>query len=349
MTQGAAVVIRADASTTIGMGHAMRCLALAQAFADECDGRSAFLMAGAPPPFAARAERDGATVTALAAAPGSGADAAETIALARAHGAGWVVADGYHLGSRYQEALVAAGARVLALDDHAHLDRYHADLLLNQNLGADAGAYRGRAPRSRLLVGPRYALLRREFRSFDLPPRPVPDVARRILVTLGGSDADDVSARVVAALAQVAEPLELVLLAGATNPNLASLERAAAAAPHPVELVVDALDMPRRMADADLAVTAAGTTSWELARVGTPQVAIVLADNQRAIARGLDAAGLAVSLGWHADLTQESIAAAAAALIHAAGRRGEMARRGRELIDGRGALRVLAAMGLAAG
>ena len=102
------------------------------------------------------------------------------------------------------------------------------------------------------------------------------------------------------------------------------------------------------MAWADLAVTAAGSTSWELARVGTPQVAIVLADNQRPVAQGLAAEGLAVSLGWHADLTPESIAGAVGALAGDAGRRGEMSRRGRELIDGRGACRVLAEMGLAA-
>jgi UDP-2,4-diacetamido-2,4,6-trideoxy-beta-L-altropyranose hydrolase len=348
VTVAPAVVFRADASTAIGMGHAMRCLALAQAFADQCGGRSAFLMADAPPAFAARALGEDATVTALGATPGTLEDAAETVALARLHGAGWVVADGYHLDGGYQRALVDAGVRVLALDDHAHLDGYQADLVLNQNLGADPEAYRDRAPRSRLLVGPRYALLRREFRTFDDAPRDAPATTRRILVTLGGSDPDDVSARVVAALAQIAGPLEIELLAGSTNPNLASLERAAAAGLHPVELVVDAHDMPHRMAAADLAVTAAGTTSWELARIGTPQVAIVLADNQRPVARGLEAEGLAVSLGWHADLTHDRIAAVVGALAGNAGRRAEMSRRGRELIDGRGALRVLAAMGLTA-
>jgi UDP-2,4-diacetamido-2,4,6-trideoxy-beta-L-altropyranose hydrolase len=321
------VAIRVDASTAIGWGHAMRCLALAQALAE----RPTFVMSAPPPAFVARAEPDADVV--------AGDDVAQVLAI----GADWVVVDGYHLGSDYQRALQEGGARVLVVDDHAHLDRYHADVLLNQNLGAPD--YRERAPGARLLIGPRYALLRREFR--DVPARDTPDVARRVLATLGGSDPDGVTAQVVRALARVDRPLEVQVIAGAGNPHLTELERAAAACPHPVDLVVDARDMPRRMAWAELAVTAAGSTSWELARVGTPQIAIVLADNQRPIARGLADAGLAVSLGWHADVTDERIADAVAALVADAGRRDELSRRGRELVDGRGALRVLAAMGAA--
>ena len=341
------MIVRTDASSTIGIGHAMRCLALVQALADEHGAGATFVMAEPPDAFVARAGEEAAGVVALAAAPGSREDAEQTAALARADGAGWVVVDGYHLDGDYQRVLRDAGPRLLVLDDHAHLDRYHADLLLNQNAGASAERYRDRAPGSRLLLGPGYALLRREFRRWDAPVRPVPATARRILVTLGGADPDDVTSRVLGALAMLDEPHEVQVLAGAANPNVEALERAAAAGPHPVELVVDARDMPRRMAWADLAVTAAGSTSWELARAGTPQIAIVLAGNQQPIERGLEAAGLAVGLGWHADLRPEQIAAAVRDLAGDGARRAELSRRGRELVDGRGALRVLAAMGFA--
>jgi UDP-2,4-diacetamido-2,4,6-trideoxy-beta-L-altropyranose hydrolase len=334
------MVIRADASAAIGMGHAMRSLALAQALADERGGEAVFVMADPPDAFVARAGQDDMRVVALAAEAGSLDDAAETLA----YGGGWVVIDGYHFDGDYQRALVDGGVRVLVIDDYAHLDRYHAHLLLNQNAGVALDAYRGRAPNAGLLLGPRYALLRREFRAWDRPPRPQPKVARRILVTLGGSDPDDVSSRVLAALAMVDAPHEVQLLAGPANPHLTALERAAAAGQHPVELIVDARDIPERMAWADLAVAAAGSTSWELARVGTPQLAIVLADNQRAIAAGLERAELAVSLGWHADLEPGRLTAAVSDLAGDAARRAALACRGRELVDGRGALRVLAAM-----
>lgn len=340
------ILVRTDASAAIGMGHAMRCLALVQALADDGAGRARFLMADPPPAFAERAARDGAEVAALPAPAGTAQDAAETLAAAHEQDAKWVVIDGYQFDGGYQRALAEGGRQVLAFDDHGHAGSYYAHLVLNQNLGADQRPYGRRARRTRLLLGPDYALLRREFRAWSAPPRPQPPVGRRVLVTLGGSDPDNVSSRVLHALADVSGPLELAVLIGAANPHRASLERAAAACPHPVELVVDALDVPQWMTWADVAVAGAGGSSWELARVGTPQIAIVLADNQRPAGHALGERGLAVSLGWHADLTAADLSEAIAGLLGDAGRRAELARRGRGLIDGRGALRVLAAMRL---
>ncbi len=342
------ILVRTDASVAIGLGHAMRCLALAQALADECGGRAIFLMADPPAAFAARAAREAAEIVALAATPGGDADAAETRSLARARDAAWIVVDGYHFDGAYQRALVDGGARVLAFDDHGHAGHYHAHLVLNQNLGATEAPYADRAPHTRLLLGSTHAVLRREFRAWDHPRRPAPATARRLLVTLGGSDPDDLSSTTLIALATLEGPLQITTLVGGANPHRAALERAAAASPHPVDLVTDALDVPERMARADLAVAAAGGTSWELARVGTPQVAIVLADNQRPAGRALAGTGLAVTLGWHADLRHSDIADAVRELIADRARREELSRRGREAVDGRGALRVLAAMDLAA-
>jgi UDP-2,4-diacetamido-2,4,6-trideoxy-beta-L-altropyranose hydrolase len=325
------------------MGHAMRCLALVQALVDQHGGSATFVMADPPDAFVARAGYEGAAVVALDADPGSLEDAEETAALARARKARWIVVDGYHFDSRYQRAVRDAGLRLLALDDRARLNRYHADLVLNQNAGASPELYRDRVAGTRLLLGPAHALLRREFRRWEGSSREVPAMARRVLVTLGGADPEDVTSRVVGALAKRDERYELQVVAGAVNPHRKALERAAAS--DGFELTVEARDMPHRMAWADLAVAAAGSTSWELARVGTPQLAIVLAENQELVARSLEAAGLAVSLGWHADLRPEQIAAAVDGLAKDRRRRAELSRRGREVVDGQGALRVLAAMG----
>ena len=337
-----ALVVRADAGVALGLGHVMRCLALAQALADAGGGGALFVMAGAPAAFVARA----GTVTELGERPGTAADAAQTASLARGAGATWVVVDGYHFDGGYQRALVDAGMQVLAFDDHGHAGRYAAQIVLNQNLGAGEEPYADREPYTRLLLGSRYVLLQREFRAFEPDGRPVPARARRVLVTLGGSDPDNVSARVLAALAEVPGPLEVQVLIGGANPHRDALERAAAAVGHPVTLVVDVRDVPARMAWADLAVAAPGGSAWELARVGTPQISIVLADNQRPAGAALAAAGLAEVLGWHAHVGEDAIAAAVAELAQDAPRRAELATRGRELIDGRGAERVLAAMGL---
>ena len=325
------ILVRADAGVAVGLGHAMRCLALVQAA-----GEGSFLMADPPPAFVARA---GGEVARLASAPGTPEDAAETAQRARRIGAEWVVLDGYDFDGGFQQALVDAGLRVLALDDHGHAGHYAAQLVLNQNLGASEARYADRSPDTRLLLGPRYALQRREFRELAVPERELPTRARRVLVTLGGSDPDNVSALVLDGLALVPEPLQVQVLVGGANPHRASLERPG------VELVTDARDVPERMLWADLAVAAAGGTAWELARTGTPQITIVIADNQRPAGDALRAEDLAVVLGWHAALTPEAIAGAVGALAGDVSRRAELSARGRALIDGQGARRVLEAMG----
>src|SRR5262249_26143102 len=93
------ILVRTDASAGIGLGHAMRCLALVQVA-----GQGRFLMADPPPAFAARA----GDVARLAAAPGGAADAEETARAAAGAGADWVVVDGYHFDGGYQQALVDA-------------------------------------------------------------------------------------------------------------------------------------------------------------------------------------------------------------------------------------------------
>lgn len=329
-----AVVVRTDASTAIGLGHALRCLVLTSAW----PGTAVYLMADVPAAVERRIER---RVT-LAAAPGSRADAQETVALARDASAEWVIVDGYQFDGDYLRRLTAAGLQVLALDDHGHAGRYPVRLVLNQNFGADAALYARRAADTRLLLGPRYALLRDEFGVTS--ERTIADRAERVLVTLGGSDPDNVSARVVAALAAVAGPLEVQVLIGAANPHRTALEAVATRSPHAVTLVTDARDVAARMSWADLAVAAAGGTARELACVGTPQVSIVLADNQRPAGAALAAADLAVVLGWHADVTEAMIAGAVRLLAQDRAHRAALSARGRALLDGRGARRVLDAM-----
>jgi UDP-2,4-diacetamido-2,4,6-trideoxy-beta-L-altropyranose hydrolase len=344
---GPPVLFRADASAGIGMGHAMRCLSLAEVYRER-GGRAVFLMAEPPAPFAARGRSVGAEIRTLSAAPGSAADVAETLATAESTGAGWIVLDGYEFDGAFQAALVEAGHRLLALDDHGHAGRYHADLVLNQNAGADAALYAERAPATRQLLGPRFALLRAEFRAWTAERALTPARARHVVVTLGGSDPDNVSVRVLEGLAAVPGPLEILLVIGPANPHRACVEDAARACPHPVELATDVTDMAQRLAWGDLAVSAAGATVLELARVGTPQLLIVLADNQAPGAAAMQREGLAINLGRHERLDAEAIGAAVAALAGDAERRQELSRRSTALVDGRGAERVLAAMGLTA-
>jgi UDP-2,4-diacetamido-2,4,6-trideoxy-beta-L-altropyranose hydrolase len=259
----------------------------------------------------------------------------------------WLVLDGYHFDPNYQRAVREAGHGLLVIDDYNHLPYYHANILLNQNIGSETISYSYDSDTVGLF-GPKYALLRSEFLVWKNRIQGQSQRGRKILVTLGGADPDNVTLKVVRALLQTGfEDLEVNIVAGPANPNVTMLEgeihkaqQARINANPSMRLIIDA-NMPELMAWADLAVAGGGSTCWELAFMGLPIVVIILADNQRAVAEGLEAAGAAVNLGWHDDLSPSKIAHALVDLAEAASMRKAMARRGRELVDGKGNKRVL--------
>ena len=317
------LVIHADASPEIGTGHVMRCFALAQAW-EELGGTTEWVTRGTGDALRKRLGLESAGETACTA------------------GAACVL-DGYHFRPDYQRAIRARFRPLLVIDDLADQPFYHADLLLNQNLHAHELHYRAEAC-ARLLAGPRYALLRREFRRWQGWERRIEPEARRILLTMGGGDRDNVTLRAAEAIEQCGIPgAEVVILAGAANPHVTELrEWVHRRAGYRLEVAVE--DMAPLMAWADCAVTAAGSTCWETCFMGLPSAVVTLAENQAPVARGLSACGAAVSLGWHAQISPVRLAAAITDHLLPLGCRRTMSQAGRELVDGNGALRVAEAI-----
>ncbi len=334
------LVVRADASTRMGTGHVMRCLALAQAWRDG-GGRAVFIVAPEATTLAARLKSEDIQTVHLTVQPGSDTDAAQTADTARHLQASWVVVDGYHFSADYHRRLKDAGLQLLVIDDDGHARQYCADIVLNQNPHAHEALYGNRARDTRLLLGPRYALLRREFGPWRGWQRAIPQVARKILVTLGGSDPDNVTGKVIQALQQVTiDGLEAIVVLGGSNPHQKQFPSALQEAHHHIRWASHVTNMPQLMAWADMAVSSAGCTAWELAYMGLPACVVTLAANQHPIADWLETAGLAHALGWHHHLSAADVAHAVTVLGASAQRRGEIARRGRELVDGEGSDRT---------
>lgn len=337
-------MFRTDASSKIGTGHFMRCLALAEAWI-ESGGRARFVMTETPPATESHLRSIGADSVRLTVPPGGAEDARETATHAARERADWIVADGYEFGPEFQHALRAGGRRLLFLDDDGRHPRYEADLILNQNLHAAESLYPARAAHTRLLLGPRHALLRRQFRDAAPSVRSFPPAARRILVTLGGADPDNVTQLVLEALQTLPETaLEVIVLAGGSNPHGPQLAAAVAAAPDRFSLRHDAKNMAELMTWADLAISAAGSTALELAALGVPMLLLVLAGNQAPGAERMHALGAARNLGWSRDLSPATLAEAVRQLICDPVERTRLARTAQALVDGRGAPRVVRAL-----
>jgi UDP-2,4-diacetamido-2,4,6-trideoxy-beta-L-altropyranose hydrolase len=337
------LVFRVDSSTAMGTGHVMRCLALAQAWQEQ-GGQAVFVIGEEAEVLTPRLRAEGVEVERIGAQSGGEEDIRRTAACAHRLGAEWVVVDGYQFTGRYQRLLRETGFRLLAVDDYGHAERYEADLVLNQNLAANESLYRNRAEHTRLLLGVRFVLLRREFVKRRGWRREIPEVAHKVVVTLGGSDPDNATLKVIRALQQIPhEGLEVEILAGAANPYRAVLE-AAVRGSSALQLKTNATNMPEVMKWADIAVAAGGTTCWELMFLGLPAVVGVLAANQHEVAQRLSDAQAARNLGRFDAVTPVQIAQELSSLLTDPQRRGQYSRNGQALVDGLGASRVVGHM-----
>jgi UDP-2,4-diacetamido-2,4,6-trideoxy-beta-L-altropyranose hydrolase len=291
-----AVAFLCNASPEIGGGHVMRCLTLALALRVQGADVRFFSRVGTSETVPALT-RSGLVVDTV------GSDPASWVAAIRAWHAGGVdlaVVDSYAAGAAQQTVLRSAARRLMVIDDLAN--RVHdCDVLLDQNLGRNVADYAGLVPPScQVLVGPPYALLRPEFaaaRPRALARRQATYEAgtpvRRIIVSLGLTDLGGITARVVTALLAADTDAAIDVVVGSRAPSLPAL-RDLAAVHDCLTLHIDPPDICELMVAADLAVGAAGSTSWERCCLGLPTLILVLAENQRPGACALVEAGAAM-------------------------------------------------------
>lgn len=317
------IVFRADASIEIGTGHIMRCLTLAEALAAQ-GARCRFIcrefegnlidvirskgfavdvlpvMEPAPCPPCEQ-ERPLAHATWLGATQDE--DAASCISLLDVLKLDWLVVDHYGIDARWERQLRPYCSRVLVIDDLA--DRAHdCDLLLDQNLGRAVADYQLWVPSGcRLLIGPGSALLRPEFaqwRDYSLARREN-ERLQKILISMGGVDKQNATGKILAALADAPECLPgdaiLIIVMGRHAPHLDVVRERARTLPWSVHVLTEVSNMAEIMANSDLAIGAAGGSSWERCCLGLPTLQVVIAENQRLAGETLVALGATANLG----------------------------------------------------
>ena len=344
-----ALFIRADASVSIGTGHIMRMIALGQAWQAQ-GGEVHFLCSEITSALEQRLAIEGFHLSRIHTTLGSQEDLSETIHLiaemlqADRQNAR-VVLDGYHFGSDYQLGIKAEGFKLLVVDDYGHAGFYHADWVLNQNISAREELYAKCSPDTKLLLGPKFAMLRKEFLAYKGWQREIAPVAKKILVTLGGSDPDNVTLKVIQALSDF--DLHAKVVIGGSNPHLREIKNFIQSQNDStalIEVIVNATNMPELMAWADFAVAAAGSTCWELAFMGLPSMFVILAENQVEIAMQLDAEGFGICLGNGVGLKNEKLAQAISTHARNKNFLQTVSELARKMVDGLGAQRMVSQM-----
>ena len=356
------VFFRVDASLTVGHGHVMRCLTLAQELREH-GATVSFISRKHPGNLCSLIEERGFSVSRLPApatdmvfkdtpvhAAWLGAswqeDARQTLTVLNAtvEKPDWVVVDHYAIDQSWETVVAPSVARMMIIDDLA--DRPHAcALLLDQNLVADFDArYSGKVPATcTLLLGPKYALLHRDYAEMHeadvAPDGPI----RRIFVFFGGADEHNLTGRSLSAfLALGKSDIEVDVVVSAGSPHTSAIRRQVQGHAN-IHLHSNLPSLAPLMRQADLAIGAGGTTSWERLCVGLPALVVTLADNQRPIAEELNRRRLIRWLGHQDYVTEADFSQALRELFAQASLLGEFSN-GRKLVDGKGVHRVWAAM-----
>ena len=327
------VLFLTEAAAHIGGGHLMRCLTLAGELArGGADVR--FAVNKDAQRFAPSVERAGFAFTTVRAL----ADAAEIAA--RQGGVDTIVCNSYKFEAELERSLRTIAAKIVVIDDLANRPD-HCDLLIDATLGRAAQDYRDLvSPETVILAGERYALLRPEFaalRGESLARRAAGGSVKRILVSLGLTDIGGITARVAAALLEADLKAQIDVVIGPRVQSRAALE-AMAAGDSRMELHIDPANMARLMTNADIAIGAGGTTSWERCCLGLPTVLVVLADNQRLIGERLGRVGAVRPITGATDAHLVEITHAIFELSNDEYARGKMIRAAATIIDGRGAV-----------
>lgn len=334
------VIIRADGNAHIGAGHLMRCLTVA----DALTSRDGVCFWCADEASAELARQRGYEAAAL------GTDYRDMLSelprLERLFSSGSgrtpvILVDSYYVSAAYLQALRAFG-KVFLLEDVPG-QSWPVDGVINYNAFADPKAYEaiyGHSGKVRQYIGPSYVPLRPQFAGRSCQVR---EQVRQILVTTGGGDRENIAGKILEKLGDMACTIHVI--SGPYNPHADQLARYAQKHPH-VVLHRQVQEMAELMLQCDLAVTAGGTTVYELCALGVPFVCFSYAENQEALADYAGRQGIGLNAGeYHHDpgKTLDNIGKMAAEAGDWRQRR-QMSQRAMELVDGCGAVRLAKAI-----
>lgn len=346
------VFFRVDASASMGTGHLMRCLTLAEALRErgvqvhficrEHVGNLIPLLQQEAMPVVvlpASAVNDTTASEDYAACLGvtQSEDAEQTIEAFSGEKPDWLVVDHYGLNIEWEMRLRPHVGKLLVIDDL--VNRHHdCDLLLDQNYSVD-GERRYESlvsPHCKVLLGPQYALLEKEFRELRERLEARFHELYNILVffTAGNDQGETLKAMQGIELWGMAGRVDVVV--GKSNPRNAEISKKCDEFNWGYHCQVDY--MPRLIAQAGLVIGAGGSSNWERCALGVPALVVILAENQAPIAHALGHAGVVYNLGWGRNLQAADYANALVSLNHDC--LAAMSEKALTLVDAKGAERM---------
>ncbi len=327
------ILIRTEADPKVGLGHLQRSLSLAAALR-RCGIRPYFLVNDRSENLQ-RLKEFGLEGEAVQSDP---SETAWTLEKARALGALGIGVDLSDLPAALLPALQEAGLWAMVRDDLGGRD-FPCSLLVNGNADALALSYGNSNGRTRFLLGPKYGVLQTDF--WKPQKRQVRTEVQNILIILGGADPFGLMPKLIHWIDRLDGTFSITVVLGPFFEGRAEIEREAARSHRSVRIMRNPPSLAPFFWEADLAISGAGQTLYELACTGCPTVAIQVSTNQAGQLRALEKTGVLWAAGHGAQTgLWERLQAKVPALLQDAGARRAMAEAGQALVDGQGAFRV---------
>jgi len=331
------IAFRADASADIGIGHLIRCLALAEELKNK--GHSCFFVTKIEnKELINKIEKNHVHVQID---PNANLDEDKQILLkfSNENKIDWIITDHYEINSDYVQELKENKYNVLSIDDNA-LIHYHSDIVLNQNIGSEELRYSSEKY-TKFLLEPKYALIRNQLLVRDKKTKR--SAVKKILIMLGGADEDNITLQITQSLKSI-DNVEFLVIIGPLNPHYNKLKKYAESEKLNIRLIKSPENMADLYLESDIAISAGGSSCYELSYFGIPNIIITLAENQLKGAKELDKQKIGIQLGNKQGIDTEQLEKKVKELIKDDSLRKMMSENGKKLVDGKGKERIVSVM-----
>ena len=347
------LIIRADATPKIGSGHLIRCLVLAQAW-KELGERVIFVTFCESEVLRRRIQNEGFDLILIKSPHPNPSDLKQILSTLEANVSNfksnslkiskklkpWLILDGYNFDCNYQDVIKKANCKLMIIDDLHHFSNYRADILLNQNLHAEHFQYNVH-PDTRLILGTKYIILPKNILYYKTWIRPIPRTASKILITFGGSDPTDTTAKILKIIIHLSDKnLDIKIVVGPMNNRLVNYKKLLKDHSN-VSLMSNIGNMQELLVWADLAIICAGGTLWECLFLGCPTVSFSANQVQKDILLSLHQKSMVHYVGDVNEVTSQDIKHSLESIVSSKYLRSELSKNGKDLVDGKGVSRII--------
>jgi len=335
------IAFRVDATKKIGIGHLMRCFALSEELVKR-KNTCYFLSNIDSEKLCEKIDESNMKLEKISTSPKSVRDIERLINFSKKNNVDWIVTDHYDIDSEYIKELKANGFKVLSIDDTSQI-HYPSDLVVNQNVGSEKLEF-DTDDSTKFLLGPKYVMIRDEL--LRRKEKRIKKNVEKILVTLGGIDHGDLTLQILKILKEIIDKnVEIIVVIGPLNKINDDFQSKINEEDNPnFRFVFSPENMADLYLESDIAISAGGSSCYELAYFGIPNIIITVADNQLNIAKKLDKKNVSVYIGRKEDFSSKKLKENLLELINNSSQRGKMIKNGMSLVNGQGKKRIIECM-----